>query len=268
VQADLTDPTSLPATLVGISAIIDCATARPEESTQKVDWEGKVALIQCAQAMGIRRYVFMSIFNCDKHPEVPLMNIKAATEQFLASSGVPHTTLRLCGFHQACIGNYAVPILEDRSVWGTNDDSRTAYMDTQDIARLTLAALQSDACVDRTLTLAGPSAYTTREVIDMCERMSDSNAKVTSVPTWLLRATRNILKSADWARDAADRLAFAEVLANNESWSAPMDETYELLGVDPASITGLEQYLQEYFSRIMKKLKEVGATADRTNFYV
>lgn len=38
--------------------------------------------------------------------------------------------------------------------------------------------------------------------------------------------------------------AFAEVLANNESWSAPMDETYELLGVDPASITGLEQYLQ------------------------
>jgi hypothetical protein len=26
--------------------------------------------------------------------------------------------------------------------------------------------------------------------------------------------------------------------------------------------------LQEYFSRIMKKLKEVGATADRTNFYV
>jgi hypothetical protein len=54
--------------------------------------------------MGIRRYVFMSIFNCDKHPEVPLMNIKAATEQFLASSKVPHTTLRLCGFHQVRSG--------------------------------------------------------------------------------------------------------------------------------------------------------------------
>lgn len=52
--------------------------------------------------MGIRRYVFMSIFNCDKHPEVPLMNIKAATEQFLASSKLPYTTLRLCGFHQVC----------------------------------------------------------------------------------------------------------------------------------------------------------------------
>ncbi len=99
-QADLTDPTSLPATLVGVSAVIDCATARPEESTQKVDWEGKVALIQCAAAMGIKRYVFMSIFNCDKHPEVPLMNIKAATEEFLAASELDYTVLRLCGFHQ------------------------------------------------------------------------------------------------------------------------------------------------------------------------
>ena len=49
VQADLGDPSSLPATLVGIHTVIDCATARPEESTQKVDWVGKKALIQCAQ---------------------------------------------------------------------------------------------------------------------------------------------------------------------------------------------------------------------------
>lgn len=49
MQGDLTDPSSLPACLVGVNTIIDCATARPEESTRKVDWEGKVALIQSAQ---------------------------------------------------------------------------------------------------------------------------------------------------------------------------------------------------------------------------
>ena len=58
------------------------------------------------------------------------------------------------------------------------------------------------------------------------------------------------------------------MLSNNEVWSADMAETYRLLDMDPASVTGLEQYLQEYFSRILKKLKEVGASADRTNFYV
>ena len=49
VQADLGDPTSLPATLVGIHTVIDCATARPEEPSAKIDWEGKKSLIQCAQ---------------------------------------------------------------------------------------------------------------------------------------------------------------------------------------------------------------------------
>ena len=31
---------------------------------------------------------------------------------------------------QAIIGNYAVPILEERQVWGTSDETRTAYMDS------------------------------------------------------------------------------------------------------------------------------------------
>jgi uncharacterized protein YbjT (DUF2867 family) len=57
-------------------------------------------LVPSPQAMGIKRYMFMSIFNCDKHPEVPLMNIKAATEEFLAATALDYTVLRLCGFHQ------------------------------------------------------------------------------------------------------------------------------------------------------------------------
>ncbi len=116
VQADLLDPSSLPATLVGISAIIDCATARPEEDTYAIDWEGKVALIQCAQAMGIQRYLFMSIFNCDKHPQVPLMNMKACTEEYLKSSGLNYTILRLCGFMQ--VGPAAVVLrLHTAAAW-------------------------------------------------------------------------------------------------------------------------------------------------------
>lgn len=45
-------------------------------------------------------YVFCSILHCDKHPEVPLMNIKHCTEQYLAASGLNYTIFRLCGFMQ------------------------------------------------------------------------------------------------------------------------------------------------------------------------
>ena len=80
--------------------------------------------------------------------------------------------------------------------------------------------------------------------------------QVRKVPVWLLKATRSALKGFAWARDAADRLAFADVLSSNESFDAPMAATYETLGVDPASVTSLETYLQEYFTSIMKKLKQ------------
>lgn len=52
------------------------------------------------QAMGIQRYIFFSIHNCERHSGVPLMRIKACTEDFLKQSGVPYTVFRLCGFMQ------------------------------------------------------------------------------------------------------------------------------------------------------------------------
>lgn len=50
--------------------------------------------------MGIQKYVFFSIHNCDKHPEVPLMEIKYCTEKFLQDVGLTHIIIRLCGFMQ------------------------------------------------------------------------------------------------------------------------------------------------------------------------
>jgi hypothetical protein len=35
-----------------------------------------------------------------------------------------------------------------------------------------------------------------------------------------------------------------EVLASNETFSAPMDATYALLDIEPGSVTTLESYLQ------------------------
>jgi len=57
----------------------------------------KVASIQTAASMGIQRYVFYSIDQCEKHREVPLMDMKYATEEYLKASGLNYTVLRLCG---------------------------------------------------------------------------------------------------------------------------------------------------------------------------
>lgn len=267
VNADLSKPETIPATLVGVHTVIDCATGRPEEPIRKVDWEGKVALIQCAKAMGIQKFVFFSIHNCDKHPEVPLMEIKYCTEKFLQDSGINHIIIRACGFMQGIIGQYAVPILEEKSVWGTDAPTRIAYMDTQDIARLTFIALRNENVSGKLLTFAGPRAWTTQEVITLCERFAGQEANITTVPVSVLRVTRQLTRLFEWTNDVADRLAFSEVLSSDTVFSVPMNETYSILGVDAKDIITLEKYLQEYFTNILKKLKDLKAQSKQSDIY-
>ncbi|PQM36041.1 uncharacterized protein Pyn_25752 [Prunus yedoensis var. nudiflora] len=283
VNADLSKPETIPATLVGIHTVIDCATGRPEEPIKTVDWEGKVALIQCAKAMGIQKFVFYSIHNCDKHPEVPLMEIKYCTEKFLQDSGLNHVIIRLCGFMQGIIGQYAVPILEEKSVWGTDAPTRIAYMDTQDVARLTFVALRNEKVNGKLLTFAGPRAWTTQEVITLCERFAGQEANVTTVPVSVLRVTRQLTRLFEWTNDVADRLAFSEVssyvlpfdiylceskfFSSDTVFSVPMNETFSLLGVDGKDIVTLEKYLQDYFTNILKKLKDLKAQSKQSDIY-
>ena len=59
----------------------------------------------------------------------------------------------------------------------------------------------------------------------------------------------------EWGWNLADRLAFTEVLVTGDPLTADMAPVYATLGLNPKDTTTLEGYLQEYFSRIMQKLK-------------
>jgi uncharacterized protein YbjT (DUF2867 family) len=269
VNADLRDPTSIPMTLIGIHTVIDAATARPEESIQTIDWDGKVALIQAAQAIGVQKYIFYSISHCEKYPNIPLMSVKACTEDLIKNSDLKYTIFRLSGFMQSIIGNYAVPILERKSVWGSNEKNRTPYIDTQDIAKMTIASLSRPNTNGRTITIAGPKSWTTDEVIELCETLSGgSKAKIIKLPTWVLKATRYFLSYFQPAKDAADRLAFTDLAPADSASETALEETCELLGIDSSEMQTLESYLDEYFNKIIKKLNEVGAESRQTDFYV
>ena len=259
VRGDICQPETLPPALSGVKAVIDAATARATDSRsiRQVDWEGKVALIQAAVAAGVERYIFFSLLDAEKYPQVPLMEIKRCTELFLAESGLNYTILRPCGFMQGLIGQYAIPILDGQSVWVTGDTSPIAYMDTQDVAKFAIRALKVPETEKKTFPVVGSRAWGAYEIIRLCERKSGQQAKVTRLPLNLLRSVRSVARFFEWGWNVADRLAFAEVVADGKPLDAPMDDVYQVFGIDAQEITTLEDYLQEYYSRILKKLKEL-----------
>lgn len=266
VSGSLSQPDTLPAALEGMDVVIDAATARATDSLsiKQVDWDGKVALIQAAKAAGVDRYIFFSILEAEKYPQVPLMEIKRCTELFLSETGMNYTILRLCGFMQGLIGQYAIPILEGQAIWVTGESSPVAYMDTQDIAKFAVRALSVPATEKQTFPVVGSRAWSAEEITSLCERLTGKPAKVSRLPVNFLRTMRHVTRFFQWGWNVADRLAFAEVLATGVPLTAPMDEVYQTFGLDPQETTTLESYLQEYFGRMLKKLKELEYEKNKT----
>lgn len=266
VAGNLCQPSSLQAALEGVDAIIDAATARATDSLsmKQVDWDGKVALIQAAKAAGVERFVFFSILDAEKYPNVPLMEIKRCTELFLSEAGMNYTNLRLSGFMQGLIGQYGIPMLEGQAIWVTGESSPIAYMDTQDIAKFAVRALTVPATEKQTFPIVGTRAWTAEEIISLCERLTGKQARVSRMPLNLLRIMRSFSRFFQWGWNVADRLAFAEVLATGVPLSASMDEVYQTFGLDPQETTTLESYLQDYFGRMLKKLKELDYEKTKT----
>ncbi len=259
IQGNLCNPSTLGLALEGVTAIIDAATTRAtdSQSLRDVDWDGKVTLIKAAKAAGIERFVFFSIMGADRYPNVPLMNIKNCTEAFLKESGLKYTILRPCGFFQGLIGQYCIPILENQPVWVTGEETPMAYMDTQDIARFAVQALKREATYHKTFDLSGPKAWTAEQVIKLCEQASEKEAKVSRIPVGVLKGLQKFVGFFQWGWSAAERLAFTEVITSGQPLNSPMEEVYTAFEIEPDSIATLEPYMQDYFNRILKKLKEI-----------
>ncbi len=259
IKGDLCEAETLPPALEEIEVVIDAATARPTDSLsiKQVDWEGKVKLIQAVKTAGIERYIFFSILNAKDYREVPLMDIKYCTEKFLAESGLNYTVLQLCGFMQGLISQYAIPILDNQAVWITGESSPIAYMNTQDIAKFAIRAIEVPATEKQTFPVVGTKAWSGYEIINLCEKLSDKQAKVARISLGLLKFMRRFARFFQWGQNTADRFAFAEVLSSGKPLNADMTEVYQIFGLDPKETTTLEQYMQEYFGRIIKKLKEI-----------
>lgn len=264
-RGDLLEPDSLDYALEGQEAVIDAATARATEpgSAYTIDWSGKQNLFAACERSGLKRLVFISLLDAARHRDVPLMDIKACTEQWLEASDLEYTILQGAAFMQGLISQFAIPVLEGQTVWVSGTPTPIAYMNTQDMARFAVAALTRAETVRGSFPVVGPRAWTTGEITQLCERFTGKDARVFRVPPALLKLMRSLTSFFEASLNVAERLAFEAVTGGGARLEAPMDRSYAAFGLDPAETTGLEAYLKEYYDTILKRLREMEADLDK-----
>ena len=259
VYGDLSRPETIPPCLKGISAIIDASTSRPEEleSLKKVDWEGKLYLIQAAKAAKIQKFIFFSAQNVEQFQNIPLMKLKYGIETKLKESGIPYTIFRLTGFYQGLIEQYAIPILENFPIWVTNENTYISYMDTQDIAKFCLRSLQIPQTTNQTFFLSGLKGWVSSEIINLCEQLAGQKAQVQRIPLVVLQFASKFFGFFEWGQNISDRLAFAEILSTENNFSKSTFDLYKMFKLDPSEIIQLDDYFLEYFIRLLKRLRDI-----------
>lgn len=266
VYGDLTIPETIPVILKDITAIIDASTARPTDpyNAKEVDLVGKIALVDAARVAGIKRLIFFSVLNGKKYKNVPLVQLKLELEQYIRESGVPYTIFYLSGFFQGLISQYAIPILEKQSIWITGESTDINYMDTQDVAKFSLRSLALQKTENTQFPLVGLKSWNSRDIIQLCERLSGQSAKVIKIPLGLLQLLKQFTGFFEWGINISERLAFAEVLATGDTFSSDMTEVYKTFEFDSSETITLERYMQDYFGRILRRLKELSDEKERS----
>ena len=262
VYGDLSIPATIPSTLKGVNVIIDASTVRPTDSytADTIDWRGKIALIEAAELAKIQKFVFFSVLNASKNSNIPLLELKVRIEQKLKESNLNYTIFQCSGFFQGLINQFAIPILEKQTVWLLGKAAPVAYLDTQDAAKTVVKALNEKASLNKTFALIGDKFWTSEEVIEVCKRLSGKEAKVSYIPFFLLGSLRRFFRLFQFTWNIADRLQFAELNAELDR-NKGMDNTIPW----QENNLGLEQYFQEYFGKILKKLKETNYQQSQKN---
>jgi len=262
VYGDLSLPETIPPALKGVSLVIDAATVRPTDdyNSETIDWKGKVALIEAAKVAKIKKFIFFSVLGASTNSSIPLIDLKLKVSNLLTNAPFACTIFQCSGFFQGIINQYAIPVLENKTIWLLGNSSPIAYLDTQDAAISVVNNLTDLEPGTKTSALIGKRFWTSEEIVALCERLSGKTAKVFYIPGILLSALSRFLRLFEFTWNISDRLQFSEL--NNDGLKAAQSIpevtwTTERLG--------LENYLQEYFGKIMKKLKETSYQQSQNN---
>nr|YP_009397426.1 hypothetical protein [Dasyclonium flaccidum]ARW66612.1 hypothetical protein [Dasyclonium flaccidum] len=275
IYGDLTKVETIPLTLYSITAIIDSSTTRINEigSFNEVDLKAKYILIESAIKSKVKRYIFFSILDASYYQNILFIKLKLLVENRLKKSSINYTIFNLSGFFQGLVSQYAVPILDQNSVWITNESSSISYINTQNIAEITVKSLSIKQFNNKNLALVGNKSWTSLQLIKLCEKISGRRAKIARIPVFLLKFMMVFTRLFQWTWNISERLAFIQVNYVNNNFYLPMKEILYILKMEDSEIESLEIYFQEYFQRIMNKLKELNfetlsnnSNVNKTNF--
>ncbi len=193
VQAEVTLPVTLEGTCDGIDVVFSSLgiTKQKGKLTFKdVDYQGNKNLLDVALRAGVKKFVYVSVFN---GPNLPHLAIVKAHEDFVAvlkASGMEYAVIRPTGFFSD-MGEYMKMARKGKVYLFGDGSNRINPIHGVDLAVTCVDAVDG---TDAEIDVGGPEVLTHREIAELALNALGKPHKVFSVPVWLMRILVSITK--------------------------------------------------------------------------
>jgi len=194
---EITDPNSLS----GICKEIDIVFSSVGITKQKdgltymdVDYQGNVNLLEEAEKEGVKKFIFVSVFNAENMKNLKGIQAKVRFEEELKKSGLNFSIVYPNGFFSDML-DYQQMAKKGRGYVFGSGKNKINPIHGEDLAIICVNAAAGD---EKEIKVGGPDILTHNEILTIAFKSLNKKIKISRIPNWIrkfLLATLRIFTS-------------------------------------------------------------------------
>ncbi len=196
-RGEITDPNSLS----GICKEIDIVFSSVGITKQKdgltymdVDYQGNVNLLEEAEKEGVKKFIFVSVFNAENMKNLKGIQAKVRFEEELKKSGLNFSIVYPNGFFSDML-DYQQMVKKGRGYVFGSGKNKINPIHGEDLAIICVNAAAGD---EKEIKVGGPDILTHNEILTIAFKSLNKKIKISRIPNWIrkfLLATLRIFTS-------------------------------------------------------------------------
>lgn len=175
-------------TLTGICNNIDTVISTVGITRQKdgltymdVDYQANINLLREAQKAGVRKFIYVSVINGNKHRDLKIMEAKEAFVDELKKSGLEYTIVRPNGFFSD-MKDFLEMSKKGKVFLFGNGEQLLNPIHGADLAEICLNLVDDTV---KEISIGGPEVLTHNEIAKMAFEAHNKKSQILHLPNWI-----------------------------------------------------------------------------------
>ena len=238
LQADITNPDSLKNIFKEIDVVLTAAhgmLGKGKNKSEKVDDEGHKHLIKEAKKSGVKHFIYTSIISASANHPIDFFRTKYLIEEYLKSSGMNYTILRLPAFMEWHAYNLLAKNIVEKgkaTIFG-NGTNPINFIAVKDVVGAIDKIVLNENYYNKIILLAGPQNISRNEIAELYGNALNIKPTIRHVPIRLLKILSVLFQPI---HPGISRIMQLSIHTENSDETMDLKESIEKFGLQPTTI--------------------------------